>query len=529
MNKIEEIFKSWNIAFNPNDTQAELAAKRIEICNSCEYKVSNLGINRCSVCGCALKGKVFSPIQGACPKGKWDEVDGCDTENLLSLENLTKAIDEVAELSLVPTPDISERDTIFVQIASYRDPELVPTIEDLLSKADKPENLTVCVAWQHAAEDLWDNLDKYRNNSSIKIIDIPYKLSEGACWARNKIQSHYNGEKYTLQLDSHHRFTKGWDTELIKMYQSLQRNGSSKPLITGYLPSYNPDNDPAERLNEVWKMDFNRFTPEGYIFVYPSTMENWQQLLTPVSSRFFSAHFAFTTGEFCKEVPHDPHMYFHGEEPSLASRAYTHGYDLYHPHKVIAWHYYTREGSKKHWDDINNWVQKNNISHRRFRVLHKMEEDPSNELIDLYKFGFGNVRTLEEYEKYAGVRYRDRKVQQYTLDFKYPPNPVFANEQEYEDSLLSKFKHCIDVYRTHFNYTDYDCWVISFEMNDGTVVYRQDADEQEIQRLLEESKKDNWVRIWRDFIGQYPDKWVIWPHSKSAGWVERYENTLVNE
>jgi hypothetical protein len=75
MNKIEEIFKSWNIAFNPDNKQSELASKRIEICNGCEFKVTNLGINRCSVCGCALRGKVFSPVKGACPKEKWNDVD----------------------------------------------------------------------------------------------------------------------------------------------------------------------------------------------------------------------------------------------------------------------------------------------------------------------------------------------------------------------------------------------------------------------------------------------------------------------
>jgi len=75
MNKIQEIFKAWNIAMDPTTKQAELASKRLEICNSCEYKVTNLGINRCSVCGCALKGKVFTPAIGGCPKGKWDDID----------------------------------------------------------------------------------------------------------------------------------------------------------------------------------------------------------------------------------------------------------------------------------------------------------------------------------------------------------------------------------------------------------------------------------------------------------------------
>ena len=33
-------------------------------------------------------------------------------------------------------------DTIFVQIACYRDPEIVPTIEDLISNSDNPDRLT---------------------------------------------------------------------------------------------------------------------------------------------------------------------------------------------------------------------------------------------------------------------------------------------------------------------------------------------------------------------------------------------------
>jgi hypothetical protein len=74
MNKIVEIFTAWGISFNPNDSQAELAAERIKVCNDCEFKQSN-PIQRCTVCGCALKAKIFTPVKDACPKGKWNEVD----------------------------------------------------------------------------------------------------------------------------------------------------------------------------------------------------------------------------------------------------------------------------------------------------------------------------------------------------------------------------------------------------------------------------------------------------------------------
>jgi len=84
MNKIEEIFKSFRISFNPNDAQADLAAKRIQICDTCEFKsITEIGpvlvIARCSVCGCVLKGKIFTPLTyktgGSCPKQKWIEIE----------------------------------------------------------------------------------------------------------------------------------------------------------------------------------------------------------------------------------------------------------------------------------------------------------------------------------------------------------------------------------------------------------------------------------------------------------------------
>ncbi len=37
---------------------------------------------------------------------------------------------------------------IFVQIAAYRDPQLIPTIKDMLEKAKKPKNLRLAIARQ---------------------------------------------------------------------------------------------------------------------------------------------------------------------------------------------------------------------------------------------------------------------------------------------------------------------------------------------------------------------------------------------
>jgi len=79
-------------------------------------------------------------------------------------------------------------ETIFVQIASYRDPELIPTLEDLLSKASNPDRLHICVANQFSEDDDFNLPDSYRNDERFTIIDIPFKESKGVCWARNFVQ-----------------------------------------------------------------------------------------------------------------------------------------------------------------------------------------------------------------------------------------------------------------------------------------------------------------------------------------------------
>ncbi len=70
-------------------------------------------------------------------------------------------------------------------------------------------------------------------------------------------------------------------------------------------------------------------------------------LQRPLRARFVSAHFLFTLGAFVNDVPYDPELYFHGEEIMLAIRAFTHGYDLFHPPEHILWHEYTRDLSRE--------------------------------------------------------------------------------------------------------------------------------------------------------------------------------------
>ena len=409
---------------------------------------------------------------------------------------------------------------IFIQIAAYRDPELIPTINDCLSKAKFPENLVFSIAWQHSLNDAWDNLDAFADDPRFKIIDINYKDSKGACWARNRLQQQYDDEEYTLQLDSHHRFVDGWDQELIAMYKHLKSKGHEKPLLTSYAPSYNPKNDPADRTLSPYKMNFDRFIPEGAVFFLPATIEQHVTLTEPIPARFYSAHFAFASGDFVREVPHDPELYFHGEEISIAVRAYTWGYDLFHPHKSIVWHEYTRSNRTKQWDDDSEWWKKNTSSHLRNRTLFEM--DGLTRDIDFGIYDFGTTRTLADYERYAGISFKKRGATKYTLEHGMPPNPE-ADVDVFEP-IASTINHCIDLQKSCFMETsDYDFWAIIYEDANDTMVYRRDCNEHDIKTYL--SSPDEMIHLHNEFYStKSPCHWVVWPHSKSKGWLNKIKN-----
>ena len=416
--------------------------------------------------------------------------------------------------------------TIFLQIASYRDPELENTIEDAIKNAKRPQNLRFGICRQYHPDDQFDNLDDYRDDERFKILDVPHQESKGVCWARNQVQQLYEGEMYTLQIDSHMRFAPNWDEEMIQMIKQLQDMGIPKPLLTGYVSSFDPDNDPAGRVQEPWRMGFDRYIPEGAVFFLPETIPGWEELDSPVPARFYSAHFCFTLGEFSEEVQHNPEYYFHGEEISIAARAFTWGYDLFHPHKVLIWHEYTRKGRTKQWDDDKEWGQKNSHSHLTNRKLFGMDGETQEGHEGIY--GFGTERTLRDYEEYSGLLFSKRAVQQYTLDKNYPPNPDISEmggEENWLNSFASLFKHCIDIGFESVPEKDYEYWVVAFHDKDDKTLFRKDADKNEINRMMKDP--DGYCKIWRDFqTAEKPDYWVVWPYSTSKGWCERLTGKL---
>ena len=133
--------------------------------------------------------------------------------------------------------------------------------------------------------------------------------------------------------------------------------------------------------------------------------------------------------------------------------------------------------------------------------------------------------TLAEYEKYAGVRFSDKKIQQYTLDNKLAPNPVIENKKEYKESFQGYFKLCIDLAFDQVPSDDYIFWAVAFFNDKGEEVERMDADRDEIKRLKDD--KEGYVKLWRSFATtEKITKWRVWPESESNGWEDPIEGHI---
>lgn len=449
--------------------------------------------------------------------------------------------------------------SIFVQIAAYRDDQLVPTLVDLIDQAASPRRLRVAVCWQHGVEQSLDEFVEQgfrhvstrqapayigdffihgleRKGCRLQLIDVHYIRTHGACWARNRLQQLYAGERYTLQLDSHHRFVPRYDEQLIEMLEGLRRQ-SPRPMLTAYLPSFDPDNDPAARVQVPWLMDFDHFTPEGVALFIPSDIPDWQARHgKPLRARFYSGHFTFTDGAFARDVRHDPEFFFHGEEISLAVRAYTHGYDPYHPTVPLAWHEYTRRNRVKVWDDHSDdtkksghietaWWERDLRSKARNRALLGMSL-PDDPVVDPGAYGLGTVRTLRDYERYAGISFRHHSVRQSTLDRDEPPDGGASMEHaDWLASLATRRKVLVRIPRDQF--TDdpsaHDLWSLAFQDAQGAMVCRHTVARDRFAGQVGHSQIELPVEFLstRDAV-----RWTMTVRHQEHGWGQTLEGEL---
>lgn len=300
------------------------------------------------------------------------------------------------------------RPRIFVRIPSYRDPECQWTVKDLFEKAAHPERIFVGICWQYdPVEDAHCFKEPYPYPDQVRLLQYNAKDSKGCCWARSQIDALWQGEEYAMQIDSHMRFEPGWDESLISMVEQCD---SPKAVLTSYPTGYTPGRPISHKC--VVGLAADRFDyGQGILFIRSCYFPQGYEPDKPIKGCFAAGGFMFSRAERFTEVPIDPHLYFFGEEVLLSARMYTHGWDMYHPNKPVIYHYYSRDERRNHYEDHHNWQERDQHAFARIRHIMGMElsADPSI-TAEAEHYGFGTVRTLEEYEHFAGVNFMERSI-----------------------------------------------------------------------------------------------------------------------
>jgi hypothetical protein len=292
-----------------------------------------------------------------------------------------------------------KKDKIFVSIASYKDSELLNTLNDLYENAKNPDDIR-CVVLNQTNYDESNDFKLFFNDKKIEIYSVDYRHTKGVCWVRHKIQSFIEDEDYYLQIDSHMRFDKDWD-EKFKNY--LNECNSLKPVITFYPSAYSIEDGKKQFniiKNEIRGLNRQACSSLG-ISMNKALCDLQNGDNKPIPGTTIAAGFLFASIDYAKEVPYDPNLFWNYEESDQTYRGFTHGWDFFGLPECLIWHKYNTTGVMTHYKENPNSMHRENFSNS---YAEKKLFQPDYD--GLYKLG--NVRTLEEFEILNNISFKDK-------------------------------------------------------------------------------------------------------------------------
>ena len=227
---------------------------------------------------------------------------------------------------------------IFVNISSYKDSQLIPTIKDCIEKAKFPENIYFGVSEQDDEHNL--ELDKISN---LKFIFTHFKNGKGQGWHRNQLYKYlYDGQEYCLMIDSHSRFAKNWDEKYITALNSRPH----KTILTGFPPHYGFD----ESYKTYTERKHNTYNiPVNIGACYEVDGKGVFNDMPFRETAVVSAANIFSTGEFTQITLYDEYLNPFREQEIICCLAFQYGYKVEVMRDALIWHCYYNNlpGSKE--------------------------------------------------------------------------------------------------------------------------------------------------------------------------------------
>jgi hypothetical protein len=166
------------------------------------------------------------------------------------------------------------------------------------------------------------------------------------------------------------------------------------------------------------------------------------------------------------------------------------------------------------------WWRQNDRGRAKIRKLLRVEDND----FDLTGYDLGNVRSLRQYEIYAGIHFKKKAFQAHTKQNKFPPNPVIHSGEDWENSFSLSYYHLVDIHRHILNKNDYDYIYIAYDDKEGIGIHSQEIKGQKLRDFIEKNVPIHFENIFNTDIS--PARVVYWAHSPERGWAEREEIIL---
>lgn len=219
--------------------------------------------------------------------------------------------------------------SIFLSIASFLDPTLTRTIRSAMDNADNPESLVFGLGLQYWEEpDLSEFPESQIRKLSWKPDDRP-----GIVKIRYEISRLLEDEDYFLEIDSHMRFSPGWDTDLVSKIQEMQQQLGTYKVVIFPLGVY-----PDGAMTSRFVLDLQE-SPDGSVTIN-SLPENGKAMPakdTEIIS-YMRVGQIFFDARFIREVGLDPRSHYIQEQAYLGFRAFMTGWTVYQYHKDLMNH-----------------------------------------------------------------------------------------------------------------------------------------------------------------------------------------------
>ena len=228
---------------------------------------------------------------------------------------------------------------IFVNIAAYKDPDLLNTINDAFYRAKYSNRIFIGVSEQG------DSPSKFvQNTKNIRYKFTHYKTGKGTGFHRNEIYSElYEGEDFCLTVDSHCRFKQNWD----EIYVNALLERGENTILTGFPPNFDFDEcydyytteRPHNTYNVISKLgNYYNISGKGI-----GVQDDFKETAVVSGSNTFSS------GAFTQLSTYDNYLHPFLDQEITSCMAFMYGHRVEFMREALVWHNYRNNipGSKE--------------------------------------------------------------------------------------------------------------------------------------------------------------------------------------